>query len=75
MIKPRIIVTGATGKTGNVAVAELRKAGYPRPHHSNKTLGNFVVGRVPGIRDSPENPYSDWRLKCRRKPSLGLILF
>ena len=29
MIKPRIIVTGATGKTGNVVIAELRKAGYP----------------------------------------------
>src|SRR5246127_3674186 len=29
MIKPRIIVTGATGKTGSVVVAELLKAGYP----------------------------------------------
>jgi uncharacterized protein YbjT (DUF2867 family) len=29
MTKPRIIVTGATGKTGTVVVAELRKAGYP----------------------------------------------
>ena len=29
MIKPRIIVTGATGKTGRVVVAELLKAGYP----------------------------------------------
>src|ERR1700739_1249683 len=29
MIKPRIVVTGATGKTGSVVVAELRKAGYP----------------------------------------------
>ena len=29
MIKPRIIVTGATGKTGNVVVTELLKAGYP----------------------------------------------
>jgi uncharacterized protein YbjT (DUF2867 family) len=29
MIKPRIIVTGATGKTGSVVVTELRKAGYP----------------------------------------------
>jgi len=28
MIKPRIIVTGATGKTGSVVVAELLKAGY-----------------------------------------------
>src|SRR5262249_33831539 len=29
MTKPRIIVTGATGKTGSLVIAELRKAGYP----------------------------------------------
>jgi uncharacterized protein YbjT (DUF2867 family) len=29
MLKPRILVTGATGKTGSLAVAELLKAGYP----------------------------------------------
>ena len=29
MTKPRIIVTGATGKTGAVVVTELLKAGYP----------------------------------------------
>ncbi len=29
MIKPKIIVTGATGKTGSVVVTELLKAGYP----------------------------------------------
>src|SRR5215470_9872241 len=29
MLKPRILVTGATGKTGSVVVAELRRAGYP----------------------------------------------
>lgn len=29
MIKPRIIVTGATGKTGSAVVTEMLKAGYP----------------------------------------------
>src|SRR4030081_2941633 len=29
MLKPRIIVTGATGKTGSVVVTELLRAGYP----------------------------------------------
>jgi uncharacterized protein YbjT (DUF2867 family) len=29
MIKPRIVVTGATGKTGSVVATELLKAGFP----------------------------------------------
>ena len=29
MIKPRIVVTGATGKTESVVIAELLRAGYP----------------------------------------------
>ena len=29
MVKPRILVTGATGKTGTVVFTELLKAGYP----------------------------------------------
>ncbi|HLV88317.1 MAG TPA: NmrA family NAD(P)-binding protein [Candidatus Sulfotelmatobacter sp.] len=29
MLKPRIIVTGATGKTGSLVISELLKAGYP----------------------------------------------
>jgi hypothetical protein len=35
MIKPRIIVSAATEETGSVVVAELLKAGYPRPQHCN----------------------------------------
>jgi uncharacterized protein YbjT (DUF2867 family) len=29
MIKPTILVTGATGKTTSVVITELLKAGYP----------------------------------------------
>jgi NAD(P)H dehydrogenase (quinone) len=29
MSKPRILITGATGKTGSIVVSELLKAGYP----------------------------------------------
>ena len=29
MTKPKILVTGATGRTGSLVVTELRKAGYP----------------------------------------------
>ena len=29
MIKPRVLVTGATGKTGSVVATELLQAGYP----------------------------------------------
>jgi NAD(P)H dehydrogenase (quinone) len=29
MIKPKIVVTGATGKTGSIVATELLKAGYP----------------------------------------------
>ena len=29
MIKPRILVTGGTGKTGSIVVTELLNAGYP----------------------------------------------
>jgi hypothetical protein len=38
MIKLRTIVSDATGKTGSVVVAELLKAGYPRPQHCNNTF-------------------------------------
>ena len=29
MVKPRILVAGATGKTGSVVVTEMLNAGYP----------------------------------------------
>jgi NAD(P)H dehydrogenase (quinone) len=45
MIKPRIIVTGATGKTGSVVVTELLKAGYPV-----RALVRREDGRSAGLR-------------------------
>src|SRR5499427_397585 len=45
MIKPRILVTGATGKTGSVLVSELLKAGYPV-----RALVRREDGRSAGLR-------------------------
>jgi NAD(P)H dehydrogenase (quinone) len=45
MTKPRIIVTGATGKTGSVVVTELLKAGYPV-----RALVHREDGRAAGLR-------------------------
>ena len=45
MIKPRILVTGATGKTGSVVVSELLKAGYPA-----RALVHGEDGRSAGLR-------------------------
>ena len=45
MIKPRIIVTGATGKTGSIVVSELLKAGYPV-----RALVHREDGRARGCR-------------------------
>ena len=45
MSKPRIIVTGATGKTGTVVVAELLRAGYPV-----RALVHRENGRNAGLR-------------------------
>ena len=42
MIKPRIVVTGATGKTGSVVVTELLKAGYPS--------APWCAGKMTGVR-------------------------
>jgi hypothetical protein len=40
MIKSRIIVIGATGKTGSVVAAELLKGGYPAAARDS----SFTVG-------------------------------
>src|SRR5262249_8553558 len=45
MTKPRILVTGATGKTGSVVVSELLKAGYPV-----RALVRREDGRSAGLR-------------------------
>jgi hypothetical protein len=42
MIESRIIVTGETGKTGSVGVAELLKAGYPS---TPRCAGKMAVAR------------------------------
>jgi nucleoside-diphosphate-sugar epimerase len=49
MIKSRIIVTGATGKTGSVVVAELLKAGYPG--RSAVILFGGVCPRKGGVKN------------------------
>src|SRR3974377_2066352 len=45
MIKPRILVTGATGKTGSVVVSELLNAGY-----AVRALVHVEDGRSTGLR-------------------------
>jgi hypothetical protein len=49
MIKSRNIVTCATGKTGNVLVAELLKAGYPG--RSAVILFEGVCPRKGGVKN------------------------
>jgi hypothetical protein len=51
MVKPRIIVNDTTGKTGSLVVAELLKAGCPRPQH------DFFVGRVTGSEIRPDEHF------------------
>jgi nucleoside-diphosphate-sugar epimerase len=46
MLKPGILVTGATGKTGRLVVAELLKAGYPvraMVHREDGRSAQFVI--------------------------------
>ena len=48
MIKPRIIVAGAIGKTGSVVVSELLKAGYPvraMVHREPTSLSSHRIAR------------------------------
>ena len=53
MIKPRIIVTGATGKTGSVVVTELLKAGYPVRALVHREDGRSARLKAQGPRDRP----------------------
>ena len=50
MLKPRILVTGATGKTGSVVVAELLKAGYPVRAMVHREDGRSARLRAQGLR-------------------------
>jgi uncharacterized protein YbjT (DUF2867 family) len=78
MIKSRIIVTGATGKTGSVVVAELLKAGYPvramvrreppRGHSRWRRLSATRRGKkiwVLRLRMSSNNANNQTKLKSR----------
>jgi NAD(P)H dehydrogenase (quinone) len=49
MIKPRIIVTGATGKTGSAVVTELLKAGYPVRAIVRREDGRSVRLKAQGV--------------------------
>jgi nucleoside-diphosphate-sugar epimerase len=64
MIKPRILVTGATGKTGSVVVSELLKAGY-----AVRALVRLEDGRSAGLnsqRPSSFTPYLSPRISGNR---------
>ena len=55
MVKPRIIVNGATVKTGSVVITGLLKPAVPVPHQLS-THGDFIVGRVPVSEIRPHEP-------------------
>jgi nucleoside-diphosphate-sugar epimerase len=74
MLKPKILVTGATGKTGSLVVAELLKAGYPvraMVHREDarsgrlKALGLSSWARKTWPRQSAV-PSGDRSVSCRR---------
>jgi NAD(P)H dehydrogenase (quinone) len=49
MIKPKILVTGATGKTGSVVVTELLNAGYPVRAIVRREDGRSARLKVQGV--------------------------
>ena len=52
MIKPRIMVTGATGKAGSVVTAELLKAGSNAPNAVAPKPANQARLRATGLDQS-----------------------
>ena len=56
MIKPRIIVTGATGKTGSVVVTELLMAGYPVRALVHREDGRSTRLKAQGAEIAVETP-------------------
>src|SRR3984893_13516492 len=50
MLKPRILVTGATGKTGSVVVAALLQAGYPVRPGGAPPYGHFARLKAQGAK-------------------------
>ena len=63
MIKPRIIVTGATGKTGSVVVAELLRAGYTVEKMAD---AQFAPTPRSGGADTPSS--LAWKIRARQRP-------
>jgi hypothetical protein len=58
MLQPRILVTGATGKTGRVVVAELLQAGYR------------VGAPTTDVLEATGRPAEDFETIARRYPAL-----
>jgi uncharacterized protein YbjT (DUF2867 family) len=46
MLKPIILVTGATGKAGRLIVAQLLKASYPRLEHDDARPAELLASRA-----------------------------
>src|SRR6266576_1285918 len=71
MLKPRIIVTGATGKTGSVVVSELLKAGYPVRALVHREDGRRRATEGAGGRDRSRRQGSPARTHCRHDAMAG----